>query len=124
MAENGFVKSEEDLNKAITLGVLLEYTDKFLIPKMSDLMDEKIAASEQRIDKRMNESMNERMGKLEYNLKSYVDRKFVDHTAELFERLDAKYQKEKQFKGKVVEMFKKNNLGTPEDIAFLEGLAS
>ncbi|MEK7532731.1 MAG: hypothetical protein AAB579_03985 [Patescibacteria group bacterium] len=49
---------------------------------------------------------------------------FFDHTAELFERLDAKSQKEKQFKGKVIEIFKKNNFGTPEDIAFLEGLAS
>lgn len=109
MAENGFVKSEEELNKVVTLGVLLEYTDEFLIPRLSEMIDER---------------MNERMGKLEYNLKSYVDRKFVDHTAELFERLDAKYQKEKQFKGKVIEIFKKNNFGTPEDIAFLEGLAS
>ena len=66
MAENGFVKSEEDLNKV----------------------------------------------------------EFFDHTAELFERLDAKHQKEKQFKEKVIEVFKRNNLGTPEDIAFLEGLAS
>ena len=116
MVENGFVKNEEDLNKAVTIGVLLEYTDEILLPKMSELMDEKIAASEARMDLKL--------GKLEYNLKSYVDRKFFDHTAELFERLDAKSQKEKQFKGKVVEIFKKNNFGTPEDIAFLEGLAS
>lgn len=124
MAENGFVKSEEDLNKAITLGVLLEYTDEFLIPKMSELMDEKIVASEQRIGERM----NDRIGKLEYDLKSYVDQKLdeklSEHTLALFKKLDSRFERERQFKEKVIELFKKNNFGTPEDIAFLEGLAS
>lgn len=116
MAENGFVKSEEELNKAVTLGVLLEYTDGFLIPRFTEAMNE------------MEQRMSEKMGKLEYNLKVYVDQKLdeklSEHTLLLFKKLDSRFERERQFKGKVVEMFKKNNFGTPEDIAFLEGLAS
>ena len=38
--------------------------------------------------------------------------------------VDKKYQKEKQFKEKVVELFKKHKIGSATDLAFLEGLVS
>ena len=118
MEQNGFVKSEEDLQKVVTLGLLLEYTDGFLIPRLSDVMDEKIMASEQRMDERM----NERMGKLEYDLKSYIDQKLdeklSEYTLMLFKKLDNRFERERQFKAKVVELFKKNNFGFR--IIFLE----
>lgn len=104
-------KPSADLDKVVTIGLLLEYTQEVLLPGI-DRMFEK---SEARI--------KQEMGKLEYNLKTYVDRKLTDHTDALFKRLDAKYQKEKQFHEKVVELFRKHHIGTPEDVAFLEGLS-
>lgn len=98
-----YKKTQAELEKTVTLGVLLEFTDEFLIPKMTDLVKEEVAG-------------------VEYRLKSYIDRKLSDHTAELFKRLDERYQKDRHFKQKVVELLRKHNIGASEDIAFLEGL--
>ena len=99
--------TDEDLSKPVTLGVLLEYTDELLIPKVGEIMDEKI-----------------KMGNasLEHSLKSYIDDKLADYSSDIFKRLDKKYEKEKQFKSKVVELFRAHHIGTPEDVAYLEGL--
>ena len=40
--DNGNFYNQDDLNKNVTLGILLEYTDEFLMPKMGEMMDEKI----------------------------------------------------------------------------------
>ncbi len=106
-------KNKADLDKVVTLGVLLQFTDEFLIPKMTEvmgeMMDEKIALAN---------------AKLTHDLKIYIDEKQANLVSEIFERLDKKYQKEKQFKEKVLELFKKHNIGSSEDIAFLEGLVA
>jgi len=70
---------QEELDKPVTLGVLLEYTDEFLIPKMAEIMDEKLNESDRKIDKRFGE-IDKRFGELEYNLKSYIDDKLADYT--------------------------------------------
>lgn len=105
---------EDDLNKPITLGVLLEYTDEFLIPKIAEFIKEENTAMEQRLRK-------ENAG-MEYRLKSYIDDKLADYTSDIFKRLDKKYGHEKQFKTKVVDLLRKHQIGTTEDIAYLEGL--
>ena len=104
-------KSAEDLEKVVTMGVLLEYTHDLLLPAIDDMFQK----SEERMDKKL--------GKLEYNLKVYIDNKMADYSSDIFKRLEAKYQKEKHFHEKVVELFRKHNIGSPEDIAFLDGLA-
>ena len=58
---------------------------------------------------------------VEYRLKDYMDHKFADHTSDMFKRLDKRYEEDRQFKSKVVELFKKHRIGTEKDIAFLEG---
>ncbi|MBI4135326.1 hypothetical protein HY477_01160 [Candidatus Uhrbacteria bacterium] len=98
---------KEELDKPVTLGVLLEFTDELLIPKMSELMDEKIKVGN---------------ASLEHNLKSYIDDKLADYTSDIFKRLDKKYDKDRQFKNKVVELLRTHNIGTTEDLAYLEGL--
>lgn len=102
---------KEELNKTVTLGVLLEYTDEFLIPRMSDLMDEKL---EEKFDKKLAVQTHE--------LKDYVDKKLANSTAEIFQRLDRKYGTDKQFKTRVIELFKKHKIGAANDWNFLEGL--
>jgi len=109
-------KRKNDLEKPVTLGVLLEYTDEFLIPKICEIMDDKLKVER-------NETKGA-MAKLEHNLKSYIDDKLGEYTSDIFRRLDKKYQKDRQFKVKVVELFKKHNIGTKEDLAFLEGVVS
>ena len=57
-----------------------------------------------------------------YQSDVYVDEKLDYYTTDIFKRLDKKYQKEKQFKEKIVELFKKHKIGSSEDLAFLDGL--
>lgn len=113
-------KNKEELDKVVTLGVLLEFTDEFLIPKMGELMDEKINTAIDASEKRMMLAM----GKLNHDLKVYIDEKLANLVSEVFERLDKKYAKEKQFKDKLLEILKKHNIGSAEDMAYLEGLAA
>lgn len=115
-----YKKSKSDLDKVVTLGLLLEFTDDFLIPKMSEMMDEKIKTGNALLE----EKIKTGNANLEHNLKSYIDDKLANYTSDIFKRLDKKYQKEKQFKEKVVELFKKHNIGSKEDLAFLEGLVA
>jgi hypothetical protein len=104
MTKDEYTKQNKDnFDKPVTLGVLLEFTNDFLIPAMSDMV--KSANAEQ-----------------EYNLKVYVDGKLADYTSDIFKRLDKKYQTDKNFKEKVVEILKRNNMASSEEIAFLEGL--
>ena len=104
MNPNHSDKKEEALNKPVTLGALLEYTDEFLIPKIGEVIKEEIGASEHR-------------------LKSYIDDKLADYTSDIFKRLDKKYAQDKQFKVKVVGLLRTHKIGTAEEIAYLEGLA-
>lgn len=75
--------SVKELEKVVTLDVLLEYTDTLLLPRIGDMM-------------------NETEGRIKYELKSYMDDKFADQTSDIF---------------------KASNIGSPEDRAYLEGLA-
>ncbi len=110
--------TEEELSKPVTLGVLFEFTEEVLLPRMSDLMEEKIIQSEVRTEGRLQKALAQQT----HDLKDYIDRKLADHTAEMFRRLDERYKKDKQFKEKILELFKRNNIGTPEDIAYLQGI--
>lgn len=107
------------MDKPITMGLLLEYTDSFLIPKIHELMKEEIGASEER----MKIHVKQEVTGSEYRIKDYIDRKLSDHTVEMFKRLDERYHKEKQFKQKVVDLFRKHHIGSDDEIAFLDGLA-
>ena len=95
--------TKEELDKPFSLGVLLEYTDEFLIPKIGEMIKEGNAD-------------------VKHELKSYIDDKLANYTSDIFKRLDKKYGKEKQFKTKVVELLRKHQIGTSEDLAYLEGL--
>jgi len=70
----------------------------------------------------MDEKINSATGKLEHNLKSYIDDKLAEYTSDIFKRLDKKYEKDQKFKNKVVELLRNHHIGTTEDIAYLEGL--
>lgn len=109
-------KNEEELAKPVTLGILLEYTEEVLIPRFSDVVDDKIKESEERID--------QKFAKYNHELKDYIDRKLTDHTTELFRRLDARYDNDKKFKSKVLEILRRNNFASSEELAFLEGLVA
>lgn len=110
-----FSQQPEDLNKNITLGVLLEYTDEVLLPKMEETIRNvatEVVTGVVRVE----------IGKSENRMMDYIDRKLADHTLELFKRLEHRFQSEHQFKDKIVELFRRHNIGTSEDLAFLDGL--
>lgn len=112
--------NKSDWNKPITKGALLEYTDEFLVPKISELIKE----SETRIGEKISKCVSAESGALKHELKEYIDKKLDYYTTDIFRRLDKKYQKEKQFKEKVVELFKKYKIGSATDLAYLEGLVT
>lgn len=70
-------KKKSDLDKPVTLGLLLEYTDEFLIPRMAEMVEE----NNQRMDLRMNGMKKELIEEIrasEHRLKTYVDRKITE----------------------------------------------
>lgn len=105
-------KKMED--QVVTMGLLLEFTEDILIPRLSEAMDEKIKASEERTNKNVKAT--------EHNLKSYIDRKSTETTDEVFRRLEKKYGNDKAFREKVVQVLKKHKIGTAEDFAYFEGI--
>ena len=111
-------KHAAEMDAPITMGVLLESYDHFLIPAMSDMMDDKIKASEGRMDQKLKESN----AGLENRLKSYIDDKLGEYTSEIFKRLEKTFQKDTAFKSKLIQLLRTHNIGTSEEIAFLEGM--
>lgn len=119
-------KNKSKLDKPVTLGLLMEYTDEILVPTIVNIFREEIKPIEKRLDGLDGriKAVEDRMNRVEYNLKDYIDKKMADYTSDIFKRLDKKYQKDFQFKKKVVELFKKHNIGNGEELAFLEGLVA
>lgn len=123
MMKKGKIR-KEDLQKPVTLGVLFEFTEEILLPRIEEIV-KKVSGLEKRMDglEGKMEGLEEKMGTMEYNLKAYIDKKFDEYITDLFNRLNRKEQKEKQFKEKVVDLLKRHGIGTVEELAFLEGLA-
>lgn len=126
------LKHKEDLEKVVTMGVLLDYTDTVLLPGIERIVGEsqkqmtiEMGKSENRmmdyIDRRI-EEVHIEIGKSETRVMEHIDRRLTDFSTDLFKRLEQKFQTERQFKDKVVELFKRHNIGTSEDLAFLDGL--
>lgn len=130
MIKMKFTKKRSDLAKPVTLGLLLEYTDDFLLPKISDLMDERIKINNVKLEHKFEtlehkfETLEHKISQTEHNLKVYIDDKLADYTSDIFKRLDKKYQHDKKFKEKLVELLKKHHIGTEVDLAYLEGLVN
>jgi len=63
------------------------------------------------------------LSKLNHDLKTYIDRKMAEYHSDVFKRLEKKFQQDKHFQKKVIELFQAHNIGTSEDLAYLEGLS-
>lgn len=55
-----------NLETPLTLGILFEFTDEVLLPRLGDVIDNSI-----------NEKLKPELAKLEHNLKSYIDDKLA-----------------------------------------------
>jgi hypothetical protein len=120
-------KNKDDFNKPVTLGLLLEFTDEFLLPRMADLFASKndFKKLEGKVNKLGEEvkQLGEKVNRFEYNLKVYIDEKMTDYTSDIFKRLEKKYQQDLHFKQKIVALLKKHKIGSLEEISFLEGFS-
>lgn len=99
-------KSQQDnqhLEKTMT-NVLFRFMDEVLNPRFEELET----------------GIRKDMHGMEHRLKSYMDDKLADHSSDTSKKIEQTRQKDKQFHGKVVEIFKKHEIGTTEDIVFLE----
>lgn len=70
------------------MGVLLEYIDEFLLPKIEKIVTDVVGASEERLKAHVGQEI----GKSENRMMDYIDRKLADHTLELFKKLEHKFQ--------------------------------
>ncbi len=139
-------KKQED--QVVTMGLLLEFTEDILIPRIGDMMDEKMDkrfdAFEVKMDKKMDirfdnfeakmdkkfdefeikidDKLKKMKAEIEHSLKAYVDRKSTETIEEIFRRLEKKYGNDHAFREKVVEVLKKNKIGTEKDFAYFEGI--
>ncbi len=111
-------KSKEELSRPVTLGVLLQFTEEVLMPSIGKMFND----FEIKMDKKMDAKLKTSFAKHTYEMKSYFDDKLADSTSDIFKRLDKKYEKDKQFKSRVVDVFRRSNIGTVEDIAYLQGM--
>ncbi|MFH1947177.1 MAG: hypothetical protein ABIJ23_03420 [Candidatus Magasanikbacteria bacterium] len=118
MITDEFQQKHNDLDKNITLGVLLEYTDEFLIPKMDELITERLKTS----NTEMEEKIRRYNAEMENKLKTFIDRRLSDYVTDIFKKLEKHDIKEKEFKAKIVEIMRRNNLASGEELSFLEGL--
>jgi poly-D-alanine transfer protein DltD len=124
-------KKQED--QVVTMGLLLEFTEDILIPRLSEVVDEKMDkrfdAFEVKMDKKFDEfdikidgKLKKMKAEIEHSLKAYVDRKSTETIEEIFRRLEKKYGNDHAFREKVVEVLKKNKIGTENDFAYFEGI--
>jgi len=123
MTAEEYAKKQSDLDRPVTLGLLLEFTDEFLIPRFSELMDQRIDEKVPKIfDARFDAKIGPALAKLEYNLKTYIDDKMADYTSDIFKRLEKRTIKDREFKSRIVDILKRNKLAKDEELSFLQGL--
>lgn len=65
--------TEEDLNRTVTVGILLQYTDDFLLPRIQDVVTDAITKNN---------------AVLVHMLKDYVDKKNTQVKDDIFSRLE------------------------------------
>lgn len=121
---NDFAKKHPDLEKPVTLGVLLAFTDEFLLPKVGEMMDG-LRGEMGGLRDEMNglkSEMRKEMSAMEHRLKVYIDDKLADYTSDIFKRLEKRDIKDREFKARVVEILKRNKLASSEEVAYLDGL--
>lgn len=135
MTKDEFLQHHPNQNQPVTVGVMLEAFEAVLVPAIDKAIVSKILESYDQLllpaidqmfndnNARSNKQMKENNAEQENHMKDYIDRKFYNQLGEFSKRLDAKIEKEKQFKEKVIDLFKRYKMGTSEEIAFMEGLA-
>ena len=102
---------QEDLDKNITLGTLLEYTDEFLIPKMGEMMDEKIGKLDEKIDK-----VDARVGKLRSDLIDHVERTVFNAKGEIIAAINRWHEQYRMAFEKIMTILQRSNLVAVEEV--------
>lgn len=115
MGDNNFSPTKEDLEKNVTLGTLLEYTDEFLIPKMGEMMDEKFGILDKRID-----GLDGKIGKLRNELIDHVERTVNNAKRDIIQDITAAYNKRhEQYRmafEKIMAILQRSNLAAAEEV--------
>lgn len=83
-----YKKSKDELSRPVTMGLLLEYTDEFLIPKFSQLMDNKVQENNKILENNLKDYIDKNNAKQEYNMKDYFDRKMPQYMTDAFKKLE------------------------------------
>ena len=117
---------KQEATKLVTVGVLAEYTAKFLLPKIEELFEENNKKIFKEIFKEMSNQFEENnkklSGQITYDLKTYVDEKLNKQTEEIFMRLEKRFDRDKSFKEKLIEILRAHRVGSLDEMVALEHL--
>ena len=114
---------QTDLDKPVSVGLLLEYTDEFLIPRFAEVVKSMITEIVPPMIEGAIEKNNKKLsGQITYELKTYVDEKLNKQTEEIFTRLEKRFDRDKHFKEKLVEVLRAHRVGSLDEMTALEKL--
>lgn len=86
---------------------LAEFTEDVLLPGVERIVDDKV---------------KKEIGAFRHDIKDYIDVKLGETKGDIIAVIKGEKEKDKSFKTKVVEIFKRNKLGDQREIEFLEAL--
>jgi len=98
-----------------------EFTDQVLLPALDKLIDFKLEQKlEEKLEQKLEEKLEAKMTR--FPDKAYLTDKLADLAVEIYQRLERRLAKEKDFKIKVTEILKRHQLASQEEIKYLEDL--
>lgn len=112
--------TKEGKSNFLTLDDLGAFTEDILLPAIRTIVKDSFKEDEFKTE--VKKIVMEENGKLKYELKDYIDSKLTDFKGDIISYVKEGKEKDKQWKGKAVEIFKENNLAGNQDLQLLSDL--
>ena len=101
----------ENEQKYLTKTELAEFTEETLLPAVERIVEDKLE-----------NKLNAKFGEFRHEIKSYIDDKLADTKGDIIAVIKGEKERDRSFKEKVVEIFKRNKLTDKKETELLESL--
>ncbi|MFA5188684.1 MAG: hypothetical protein WC460_04965 [Patescibacteria group bacterium] len=105
----------ENEQKYLTKTELAEFTEETLLPAVEKIVDDKL-------EEKLENKLNAKFGEFKHEIKSYIDDKLADTKGDIIAVIKGEKERDRSFKEKVVEIFKRNKLADRKEAELLESL--
>jgi len=109
------IKDMENEQKYLTKTELAEFTEETLLPAVEKIVDDKL-------EEKLENKLNAKFGEFKHEIKSYIDDKLADTKGDIIAVIKGEKERDRSFKEKVVEIFKRNKLADRKEAELLESL--